>query len=453
MDEKRLNRLISETVRKNLLEFKVRNIISEENNPAYNRMNRGDSESLARLWDVIEKKQADLQKEVFGDLSNGILDIANEKAKAMGREYLHVPYTVCRAGNKKLPPSVLIINMSSSLMCPSYYFGLCTIKNGACYAQNDENQHSAKKEDSNPSKKKMVSVLQNRWETDLMHTQMLQQYQQGNKKPMNDYFKLVETYIQLGNAYAAWLTRKAVEDTEYREGRSLSEEEKKLIRSVYNKYKITDVRLNETGDFHCQLAVDLWANFAEKIKKRYSINMHTYTARNLDFSRASQVMAVNASHSNINVGNSNERKFMAVEEDYYNSLVGGDRVKNRQPILGFNGNVYFYKCPCEQNKTQCNRCGVCFEQNKTGKPYTIFVKYHARNDADGLKNLFKKGEIEGTIEKLHQNGWVTDDEYQTYSSDRHQDFLNKLDKKIDNQRMKAEKEQAKKVKIKNKKKK
>ena len=122
------------------------------------------------------------------------------------------------------------------------------------------------------------------------------------------------------------------------------------------------------------MAVDLWTNFAKKIKERYGINTHTYTARNLDFSKASEVMAVNASHDNINVGKSDERKFKAVSEEFYNSLEGGTEREGKQPKLGFNGNVYFYKCPCGENDSKCNRCGVCFERNLTGKPYTIFVK-------------------------------------------------------------------------------
>jgi hypothetical protein len=107
----------------------------------------------------------------------------------MGDEYLSVPEVVCRAGNDKLPENVLIINMSSSLMCPSFYLGLCTIRKGACYAQRAENQYTK-------------NVLPQRWKTDLMHTQMLQQYENGNKEPMKVYFRLIEKYIQLGNAYA-----------------------------------------------------------------------------------------------------------------------------------------------------------------------------------------------------------------------------------------------------------
>ena len=421
-------RMIDEVVRRGVLGIEFNSLLYEDANPAYQRPKKGQLEkdvskmtSIERIWSVIERKQKDLQSRVFGKLSDGISDIVGEKVRSMGYENLRVPNTICRAGNAKLPPSVLVINMSSSLMRPSFYLGLCTIADCRCYAQQAENQHTN-------------NVLPNRWQTDLMHTQMLQQYEKGNRSLMRDYFNLVETYIQLGNAYAARLSREAIADVEYRENRKLSKKERAAIRSVYNKYKITDVRLNETGDFHCQLAVDLWAKFAEKIKRKYAISTHAYTARNLDFSDASKVMAINASHSGINLGDEDERKFRAVPDDYYDSLRGGAEVRNRQPVLGYNGSVYYYKCPCGDNESMCDRCGVCFARNLTGKPYTIFVRYHGMKKANGLKRLFSRGEIEGVIEKLYKNGWVTDDEYKVYKSKRHQDFLSDLDNKINARR-------------------
>jgi hypothetical protein len=358
---------------------------------------------------------------VFGELGDALTDITAEKAKSMGDEHLRVPNTICNAGNSKLPPSVLIINMSSSLMCPSFYLGICTITDGRCYAQQSENQHSN-------------SVLPNRWQTDLMHTQMLQQYKSGNKNPMKKYFGLVEMYIQLGNAYATKLARAAIKKLEREEKRVLSKEERAKIDSSFDRYRISDIRLNETGDFHCQLAVDLWSKFADKIKRKYGINTHAYTARNLDFSDASKHMSINASHSGINMGDEPERRFRAVPEDFYNSLTEGTEVKDRQPILGYNGHVFFYKCPCGNDESMCDRCGVCFDRNRTGRPYTIFVKYHGMKKANGLKNLFTKREVEGVMDKLYKNGWVTDDEYRSWASDKNQRFLDDLSGKIEGMR-------------------
>lgn len=399
-------------------------IISEAENFAYNR-NNANEPNLKAIWHAIDRKQKILQDEVFGELSEKIYDITVEKAKSMGEEFMEVPKNICSAGNDKLPSSVLIINMSSSLMCPSYYLGICTITNGACYAQRAENQYSAKDKSS---------VLTNRWKTDLMHTQMLQQYQHGNKKPMKDYFNLIETYIQLGNAYSENLYKKEYQKMQMRLGRELTPEEKNFLRIQQSENKITDIRLNETGDFQCQLAVNLWGKFADKIKKKYGINTHAYTARNLDFSNVSKSIAINPSHEGINLGDAKPRMFKAVGDKFYNSLEGGDKVENRQPVLGVVNGKYFYKCPCSRGETHCDMCGVCFDKNKTGKPYTIYVKYHGLVAANGFKNLFKKDEVEKVIEKLHENGWITEKEYQSYISPKNQNFLDSISKKIDKQR-------------------
>ena len=399
-------------------------IISEAENVAYNR-NNANEPNLKAIWDAIDRKQKILQDEVFGELSEKIYDITVEKAKSMGEEFMEVPKNICNAGNDKLPSSVLIINMSSSLMCPSYYLGICTITNGACYAQRAENQYSAKDKSS---------VLTNRWKTDLMHTQMLQQYQHGNKKPMKDYFNLIETYIQLGNAYSENLYKKEYQKMQMRLGRELTPEEKNFLRIQQSENKITDIRLNETGDFQCQLAVNLWGKFADKIKKKYGINTHAYTARNLDFSNVSKSIAINPSHEGINLGDAKPRMFKAVGDKFYDSLEGGDKVENRQPVLGVVNGKYFYKCPCSRGETHCDMCGVCFDKNKTGKPYTIYVKYHGLVAANGFKNLFKKDEVENVIEKLHENGWITEEEYQSYISPKNQNFLDSISKKIDKQR-------------------
>lgn len=399
-------------------------IISEAENVAYNR-NNANEPNIKAIWSAIDRKQKILQDEVFGELSEKIYDITVEKAKSMGEEFMEVPKNICNAGNDKLPSSVLIINMSSSLMCPSYYLGICTITNGACYAQRAENQYSAKDKSS---------VLTNRWKTDLMHTQMLQQYQHGNKKPMKDYFNLIETYIQLGNAYSENLYKKEYQKMQMRLGRELTPEEKNFLRIQQSEYKITDIRLNETGDFQCQLAVNLWGKFADKIKKKYGINTHAYTARNLDFSNVSKSIAINPSHEGINLGDAKPRMFKAVGDKFYNSLEGGDKVENRQPVLGVVNGKYFYKCPCSRGETHCDMCGVCFDKNKTGKPYTIYVKYHGLVAANGFKNLFKKDEVEKVIEKLHENGWITEKEYQSYISPKNQNFLDSISKKIDKQR-------------------
>ena len=402
-------------------------IIAEAKNDAFNRQ-KAKAKNLKQIWKAIDMKQKQLYREVFGDLSEKMYDITVAKEKKMKSlkpkgDFLKIPNNMFSAGNDKLPASVLIVNMSSALMCPSYYLGVCQITNGACYAMRDENQYS---------RTDVGSVLNNNWQRDLMHTQMLQQYQHGNKKPMRTFFKILETYIQLGNAYSENLYRKEVENMEYKFGRKLTQEEKNLLRVQQSDNKITDIRLNESGDFHCQLAVDLWAKFARKIKKKYGINTHAYTARNLDYSNASQDISINYSH--LGDGNARgdlPRRFKAVTDKVFNALEGGDKVKNQQPILGQKPDgEFFYKCPCSNKSTKCDRCGVCFAPNKTGTPYTIYVKYHGAVAANGLKNLFTTKEINDVINKLKLNGWVTDNEMKSRNRKDNIQKLNNYSEKI-----------------------
>lgn len=417
--------LISDKLISKVLRESIENI-KEDSNPAYSRGVKYDN--VKRIWDVIDKKQKELYNYVFGELSEKLYDITEEKAQAMhkliGRNYnfLQIPDTICTAGNKKLPSNVLIINMSSSLMCPSYYLGICTIKNCACYAQRAENQYSGIDDES---------VLTNRWKTDLMHTQMLQQYENGNKTPMKKFFNLVETYIQLGNAYASNILKNTILRMEYKLGRQLTDEEKNILEAEHNSCKITDVRLNETGDFHCQLAVKLWDKFATKIRNKYGIRTHAYTARHLDFSDVSKNIAINASNSGVNLGEDvKPRYFKAVKDAKYDKIPTIELTKNCQPILDKKfDNKWYYKCPCGEDEVKCDLCGVCFNPNLTGKEYTIYVKYHGLKNARGFKNLFTQDEIRNVMNKLKQNGWVTDDEFNKYESDEVQ---NKLSTTSDN---------------------
>ena len=409
-------------------------ILMEAENDAFKRTS-AKYPNLKKIWKVIDAKQKQLYKEIFGNLSEKVYDITMAKQKQMNKvkpnaNFMDIPKNMFSAGNNKLPASVLIVNMSSALMCPSYYLGVCQITNGACYAMRDENQYS---------RTDIGSTLRNNWQRDLVHTQMLQQYQHGNKKPMKDFFRLLETYIQLGNAYAKNMFEEEIEKQRYRYerlGKELTDEDVETIRIQQSDNKITDIRLNESGDFQCQLAVDLWAKFAKKIKKKYSINTHAYTARNLDFSNASKYMSINYSHQ----GNGNERgelprRFKAVEDEVFNSLKGGDEVRNQQPILGQRENgEYFYKCPCNKEGSKCDRCGVCFAPNETGKPYTIYVKYHGAVAANGLKNLFTANEINGVLKALKNNGWVTDKEIKASNRADNKKKLKDYSEKIMKQR-------------------
>lgn len=422
-----------------LYETYIINNLFEDDNPAFSRSNAKKYNGVSELWELIDKKQKELHNAVFGELGDKLDSLTIEKSKLMGKQYLSIPNVMCHAGNQKLPENVLIINMSSSLMCPSFYLGLCRITNGACYAQRAENQYT-------------TSVMPQRFQTDLMHTQMLTQYQKGNKDPMRQYFRLIELYIQLANKYATEECRNIISNTESKLRRKLTKEEKDFVTMINSKNKITDVRLNETGDFHCQLAVNLWAKFAKKIKRKYGIDTHAYTARNLDFSKASNYINMNYSHEGeYDNENVKPRFFRAVKDAYYNNLPETGIDENFQPILGTNekGEKY-YKCPCGQDESACDKCGVCFKKNTTGCEYTIFVKYHGLKNASGLKSAYTQNEIKPIVDMYKQNGWTTEKESEKSDSNQTKEKLDIFSKNVERLRNadKKKKEKPKKTKTK-----
>lgn len=395
-------------------------VLKEDENPYYNDK-RVDGDNLRQLWDAIKRKQEQLYQETFSDID----ELTKAKAEMMGMEKLDVPKVIALAGNAKVPANVLMINITSALACPSYYLGLCTIKNGACYAQRGENQYP------NSRNRNM--------QNDLMNTELLRKYQKGDKKPMRDYFSLVEMYIQIGNAAAKNIYNKTI-DSLIRRGKQITPQVEDTIRAISEEYKITDIRLNEAGDFPCQLSVDLWSKFAKKVGTKYGINVHAYTARNLDFSNRPSNFSVLPSHEGINIGKEPKRRFHAVNDSLYDSLQGGNTVdENYQPILGERNGKKFYKCPCGEGEPHCDMCRVCFNRNKTGESYTIFVRYHGLTAANGLKHLFKKEEIDKTIQLAIQNGWVSPQEVESYNSPRNMGNLNTMSKKIDNMRVQTPK--------------
>lgn len=394
---------------------KVIQKINEDHNVAFNRANA--NEGMKKIWQVIDKKQKHLYDIVFGELSDKLDELTIEKMKLMGKEHLSIPNVICKAGNEKLPEGVLIVNMSSSLMCPSFYLGLCKIKKGACYAQRAENQYTN-------------TVLPQRFQTDLMHTQMLRQYQNGNKKPMNEYFRIIELYIQLANKYASDECKKVIKYLEAKRRKPLTQAERDVIMYEHSKNKITDVRLNETGDFHCQLAVDLWAKFAQKIKRKYGINTHAYTARNLDFTNASQHISMNYSHSGIYDNEFQKpRYFQVIQNKEFESLPNVKLDENGQPILKYThkGKKY-YKCPCSDTESKCDLCGVCFRKNETGQEYTIFVKLHGQKYATGLKNGFTIKEVKPVVDMYNKLGWKSENENGDTNSKTLNDFSTNVER-------------------------
>ena len=178
------------SMRINITEEQLHKILlKEETNPYYDRKSSRSQTNLKKIWELIDQKQEDLQQTLFG-INKDIDDLTKAKAKLYGlkRNDLQIPIKLVNVGNKKLPKNVLYINLTSALACPSYYLGTCLISQGNCYAQRDENQYD--------------NTRIKNTEYDIMTTELLRRYEKGDKEPMKKFFRLIELYLQIGNAAA-----------------------------------------------------------------------------------------------------------------------------------------------------------------------------------------------------------------------------------------------------------
>ena len=392
-------------------------LMNEEESPWYEPNNAKKGTNLKTLWGKIKEKQQQLFDETFNDID----ELTRKKANLFGSQHLKVPRVIAIAGNSKLPENVLMVNITAAVACPSYFMGMCQIEHGACYAMRDENQYDGARYRS--------------FNTDLLNTELLRKYQKGNKKPMRDYFRLIEMYINIANAAAKNYYRDAIQKIMMANGgEEPSREEMLTIMKMADAIKIKQIRLNERGDFPCQLSVDLWSDFANKLGKKYGIQVNAYTARDLDFSNVSDNMAIMPSRQDINIGDEPYRKFKAVTDEFYDKLIGGNKVrKDGQPVLGKRENgELFYKCPCTSLKSTCNICQVCFNKNKTGVPYTIYVRYHGLKNANGMKNLFTNDEMKEIMDKYQDENWTSERENNMRQSRKQN--LDNYSQKVLNQR-------------------
>jgi hypothetical protein len=403
--------------------------ICEDSNPAFERK-KGMHPEIVKCWKEIDEAQNRLQELLYGkELETHLDELTMAKVKAMGkmlgfntsqasRFLLKVPSTLFHAGNSKLPKNVLIVNMSSALMCPAFYNGTCKIKKGACYAMALENQYS-----TIDMEKKGDSAMSHRFRTDVMYTRMLDMYERDDNSALRLYFDIIKKYIRLSHKYGDIITEKTINDVKTTMQGVMTPEMENTLRMVGESYKIKDVRLNESGDFQCQLAVDVWGAFSKELKAEFGIDTHAYTARLLDYTGVKDDIAINASHDNVNTGD-NKRKFICCKEATFNSLEGGEGLKSfGVPNLGVretrNGTEYFYKCPCSySNEDVCGTCGVCYKKNNTGVPYTIYITQHG-SELSSIKNLFSKKQLGSVMKAANKKGWNTPEEQQASKGKEH----------------------------------
>lgn len=293
---------------------------------------------------------------------------------------IDIPKETFVLGNHKLSDTTLIVNFTSAMRCPAW--NECLLKE-VCYARDSEKGSHANQRDANTKKNLM-------WEAGHRDPEILKQIFVLLRLFVIDYGKAIKEVNSLGKKYT-------VDELSQYHLSDLDE----AVREILGRYKrVTDIRLNENGDFIGQWLLDAIDSEAGDFLT-IGVNTSAYTCRNIgmDYSKV-QNLIINCSNKAIK-GESIQRYFLAVDDTMYrafdetyggpnNSLVydaDGKIAVNPQPLYknGVPTGDYYYKCPCgrikgEQDKVDCYRCRLCYTKNDNiDATYYVLVNCHGAN--------------------------------------------------------------------------
>lgn len=182
---------------------------------------------------VVDNLQKELTKNLIGRLgtdkvSVDDIDVPNNIQKTLMKNGIEVSIKgkVFSFGNTKLPPSTMIVNLTTAFNCPSK----CPLKKTVCYAGKSEKQYKN-------------NELRN-----LRNELFLE------KLTVKEILKLLDAYIM--NA----------------------------------PIRIKNIRISESGDFKSQEVVDFCDKIAGHIKAKYGIKTTCYTRQPFDFTNCKNLI-------------------------------------------------------------------------------------------------------------------------------------------------------------------
>lgn len=161
------------------------------------------------------------------------IEISNVALRKLGDNGIKIGLSskIFSYGNTKLPPSTMIINLTSAFNCPSKH---CSLRQSVCYAYKNERQYG------NPE----LRNLRNEFTFE--------------KLTVKEILQLLDVYIM--NA----------------------------------PVRINQIRLSENGDFKSQEIVDFCETMARHLEAKYGIKTTCYTHQPFDFTKCKS-MIVNSS--------------------------------------------------------------------------------------------------------------------------------------------------------------
>jgi len=367
----------------------INNLKLRFDNEAINAWAREGETRMKKYGEVVDGKK-NIKDGVFEDME--VEYLTNLVDKLISNSYgvgLDIPNTPFTYGNSKLPKDTLVINFTSAHRCPAW--NDCLVKY-ACYARTSEHGYSK----TLYVKNKKLHAL---WKAS--------EFEGKNQTILNAMKQLIRMYIiSLENFYRAvskqpdagellmGLKRDTWKEVIYNKLNEsgfdgLSDREREIINDPKFRIKrVSDIRLNEEGDFIGQWLLDAVDTFAGELGK-INISVVAYTCRNLNLDGIRNII-INASKSIIGSngqGGSADavaRRFYAVTPEFYNSMdetyatqvergtnkplrvgpptyittePGGDAhiIPFPQPLYDEQGDFlhkYYYKCPCGRGETK-----------------------------------------------------------------------------------------------------
>jgi hypothetical protein len=331
-----------------------------------------------------------------------------KKAETVAKNTLLERYLITQYGIKMSAPSfslgnqkvvnTMIINFTSAFRCPAW--NECLVKH-ACYARAGEGKNFENIKSSNDKKNLM-------WLAADKDEQLLSYIYSYIKSYIFAWGKIQKELINIDQKYANDEEIKNLIDREFS---SLNENEINVIKA--NK-RVSDIRLNENGDFINQTLLESFDEMAKDFKI-CGVNTSAYSCRNLNFDKIKNIV-INASRGEMK-GSAIARYFYALPKKMYDAFpdtYNGMNIKDTfnaiertpKPLykIDFNTkqetptNNLYYKCPCgradfsiegkEDNpKINCYQCHLCYEApddeikrilGNNGKLF-VFVKAHGAN--------------------------------------------------------------------------
>lgn len=282
-------------------------------------------------------------------------------------------------GNEKVK-GALMINFTSAFRCPAW--NECIVKH-ACYARAGEGTYYDNQKTSNDKKHLM-------WEAC-----------QGDPELTSYVYEMLKAYVVNWGEVAK---QGGFNDEQIDEliSKNFSEIDPSILEVIKKCVRVTDIRLNENGDFIGQWLLDEFDRFAGDFKL-IGVNTAAYSCRNLNFKGIKNIV-INASRMTME-GDAIVRYFYAIPEVMYNAfedtyeskdIVNDYNAVHRVPKPLFNAKgqpngSFYYKCPCSREDFTIN--GVSSTKGKGGKVHVNCYQCHLCYEGldDEMKNNLSQG--------------------------------------------------------------